>query len=262
MPYCGNEDGRIYFEESGPADAPVLVLSHSLGSDVSLWDSQVAVWNDRFRVVRYDHRGHGRSAAPPFPWSLDDFGRDLLRLLEHLSLDRTHFAGVSLGGMVGLWLAQNGPERLNRLVVANTSAWTEDPTLLEGRIRLVESEGTGAIVGDVLDRWFTPAFHRDRSEVVERFRKGVLATSSESYAATSRAICKLDLREGLSTMDTPTLVVTGAEDRATPPAWGEAIAGAIPGARLHELAAAHLSNVESAAEFNELVASFLDQEKN
>lgn len=257
MPFYESEETRIFYRWTGREDGPVLVLSHSLGSSCELWQPQVEGLGEHFRLLLYDHRGHGESSGSSGNWSIDDFGQDLLKLLDFLKLDRVHFCGVSLGGMAGLWLAQQAPEHVDKLVVANTSAFTEDPALLKSRMELIRREGLTAIVDDVLDRWFTPAFHDSHPQVVDRFREGVLATSARSYFSTSAAICALDLRADLKAIIAPTLVIVGDQDRATPPAWGETIAAAIPGAELRSLKAAHLSSVEAAEAFNAAVARFL-----
>lgn len=256
MPEIDRNGWRQYFAWSGNPDGPVLVLSHSLGSSGMLWERQLSELGDRFHLLRYDHRGHGRSDCPDGEWTMEDFGRDLQRLLDQLGLERVHFCGVSLGGMVGLWLAQEEPGRLDRLVVANTSAFMENPSLLRERIRHVSESGMESIVEDVLDRWFTSGFHRSDSDAVAAFRRQLRETSVDSYRKTSEAICDLDIREGLSRISTPTLVITGVEDRATPPSWGEAIADSVPGAEVCSLPAAHLSNVEAAEEFNEALLQF------
>jgi len=259
--YLDVDEADPWYRWSGRTDGPILVLSHSLGTDSGLWEWQEETLGRKFRLLLYDHRGHGRSGAPPGEWTIDDFGRDTLALIDRVAGEPVHFCGVSLGGMVGLWLASHAPERLDRLVVADTSAFTEDPSLLRARLARLKDAGLDSIADDVLSRWFTAAFREAHPERVERFRTKLLATSLESYRATSEAVCGLDLRDRLPSIRTPTLVITGRHDEATPPAWGEAIASAVPGAGLVTLDAAHLSNVEAAAAFDRAVRAFLlDQE--
>ena len=258
MPAIDSGKVSLHYRWAGAEDGPVLVLSHSLGSSSVLWGSQIATLGAKFRLLLYDHRGHGESGAPPSPWRIDDFGNDVIRLLDELKLERVRFCGISLGGMVGMWLAQRAPDRLDRLVIANTSAFTENPALLRGRMELIEREGLESIVENVLERWFTSGFRAKNSETVEIFRKQLLATPAASYLATSAAICELDLRPGLAGISTPMLVITGDNDQATPPAWGEAIAAATPGSKLRNLDAAHLSNVEAAEAFDAAVHEFFD----
>lgn len=255
--FVETEGGRLRYRWAGRRDGPVLVFSHSLGTASDLWSSQEASLGNRFRLLLYDHRGHGESSAPEGEWTIDDFGRDALTVIEELAPEPVYFCGVSLGGMVGLWLARTAPDRLKRLVVANTSAFTEDPALLRGRLEEIERNGLESIAENVLDRWFTRDFRRSHPAVVERFRRRVLATPDASYIRTSEAVCNLDLRSKLGSIQRPTLVITGEFDEATPPAWGESIARAVPGASLASLRAAHLSNVEAASSFDEAVIRFL-----
>lgn len=257
MPFFKIDKRRVFFRWAGNPEGPVLVLSHSLGSSCELWDAQIESLGARFRLLLYDLRGHGRSDCPEGEWTIDDFGNDVLGLLDSLKLERIHFCGVSLGGMVGLWLAARAPERIDRLIVANTSAYTEDPALLRGRMKQIAAEGLGAAVDGVLDRWFTSAFHESHPEVIRKFRGMVLATSDRSYIAGSAAVCAVDLRGDLPKITAPVLVITGRWDRATPPGWGRAIAAAIPGAEFRELEAAHLSNVEAAGAFDAAAKAFL-----
>ena len=235
------------------------MLSHSLGSSSAMWQAQLESLGDRYRLLLFDHRGHGRSDLPETAegWTMVDFGTDLLAVLDELELERVHVCGLSLGGMVGLWLAEKAPWRLGRLIVANTSAFTENPELLRARIALIKEQGVAGIVDDVLDRWFTRHFHHSKPDEVGRFRDGLLNTPDVAYLATSEAICAMDLRPGLGEIDVPVLVIAGREDRATPAEWGERIATAIPSAEYRVLEAAHLSNVEASSGFSALVLEFL-----
>lgn len=256
MPYISSPRVQLHYRWDGPEDAPVMILSHSLGATLDMWSPQLAEFTRHFRVLRYDQRGHGQSGMPARPWTIADFGMDARDLMDKLEVERAHFCGISLGGMAGLWMAQHAPERLRSLVLANTSAFTMDPSLLRGRMEKIERDGMPGIVDGILERWFTAGFRERHPEVVRPFREGILATPAASYLATSAAICDLDLRAGLRNIAVPTLVITGTHDLATPPAWGETITAGIPRAKLRELDAAHLSNVEAAAEFNAAVVGF------
>jgi 3-oxoadipate enol-lactonase len=250
----------LYHELEGPGGAPVLVLSSSLGTDHRLWDPQLPALAERFRVLRYDMRGHGRSAVPPGPWDVATLGRDVLGLLDHLGVGEVSFCGLSLGGMIGMWLAVNAPERIRRLVLANTAAWLGPPEAWGARVAAVEKGGTAAIAEDVLGRWFTAAFRTARPEAVEHTRAMLLATPAAGYAAACAAIRDMDQRADVARIRAPALVVAGASDVATPPAAGRFLAGRIPGTRYVELAAAHLSNVEAAEPFTRAVLGFLAEE--
>jgi 3-oxoadipate enol-lactonase len=210
-----------------------LVLSNSLGTDRRLWDAQMPALESRCRVLRYEHRGRS---------SVEELGADVLELLDENDVERAAFCGISLGGAVGMWLAAHVPERVDRLVLASTSARFDAPEHYRERAALVRAEGTEAIADATLDRWFTPRF-QDR----EPFRRMLLATPPDAYAACCEAVAGWDFRERLGEISAPTLVVAGAEDPTTPPAHAELIADGIADARLLVLPeCAHLTNVEQA----------------
>ena len=257
MPVFNNGKLQTYYRWEGLAEGPVLVLSHSLGCSSEMWQGQVKAFGDRFRILLYDHRGHGRSDVPAGHWTIGDFGKDLLAFLDHLALESVRFCGLSLGGMVGMWIAKNAHDRIERMALCNTSAKTENSTLLRERIRLIEESGLAAITDNVVGRWFTEEFRKEAPDRVTEARRWLEAASSASYAATSRAVCDLDLTEGLSSIEIPTLVVYGLHDQATPPTWNLRIADAIPGAEAVGLNSAHLSNIEAQGEFNRAVSDFL-----
>jgi 3-oxoadipate enol-lactonase len=257
MPFFETGAAHLHFEWAGRDDGPVLLLSHSLGSAMTLWTPQLEALGAHFQILLHDHRGHGQSSAPAAPWTMDDFGHDVVALLDHLELDRVHFCGVSLGGIVGLWLGQQAPERIERLVLCNCSAVIENPALLRDRMAHIEREGLAGIANDVMERWLTPAFHSAHPGVVERLREGVLRTSAVGYLRTCEALCNFDLRLRLASMRMDCLVVLGQHDRATPPAWTRAFAREISRHQLIELNSAHLANVEAADAFNRAVLEFL-----
>jgi 3-oxoadipate enol-lactonase len=247
----------VHHEVSGPADAPVVVLSHSLGSTLAMWDRQLAALAG-YRVVRYDLRGHGRSPVPSGPSTVDDLGGDLVALLDRLEIERASLAGVSIGGKASMWLAAHRPERVDRLVPCFTSAHLPPPEAWRERAELVTAQGTEAVADAVVARWFTPAFAKTEPAEVRRFRDIIAATPAAGYASCCRAIEVDDLRPVLGSITAPTLVITGRDDPATPPEHGEAIAHGIPGARLLILdGAAHLGNVEQAAAFNRALLAHL-----
>jgi 3-oxoadipate enol-lactonase len=246
---------RIHHTVEGPPDAPVLVLSNSLGTSLELWSENVAALARSFRVVRYDQRGHGNSEVPSEPFGVDELGGDVLRLLDDLGVERVSFCGVSMGGATGMWLAVNAPERIDRLVVACTAAKFGETDKWFARARIVREDGLGAIVDSILRRWFTPGF---RPDLVARFRADFLATPAEGYAACCEALAGWDYRERLGEIATPTLVLAGAHDIATTPEQGAFLAERILGARLVVLPdAAHLANVQQPAAFSEAVLAYL-----
>ncbi|MFS8037819.1 3-oxoadipate enol-lactonase [Xanthobacter sp. AM11] len=248
---------RIAYRFDGPQAAPVLLLSNSLGTRWEMWEPQMAAFTAGFRVLRYDSRGHGRSDAPAGAYGMDRLGRDVIELLDALGLERVHVCGLSKGGMVGQWLGARAPERLGRLVLANTSAFMGPPAGWDARIAAVAAGGMAALVDAVIARWFTPGFVAQAPQAVAPVRDMLLATSPAGYAGCCAAIRDMDLRLTAPLVRAPTLVITGDADPATPPQEGAFIAAAVPGARHATLPAAHLSNVEQAEGFSSAVLGFL-----
>jgi 3-oxoadipate enol-lactonase len=245
----------------GPADAPVVVLSNSLGSTLEMWAPQVAPLTQRFRLLRYDHRGHGRSEVPPGPYTIGELAGDVLELLDSLGLDRVSFCGLSMGGMIGMRLAAEAPARVDRLVLSCTSAHLPPPELWVERAATARGGGIGELADGAMERWFTPAFRAEQPDTVARIREQVATTPAEGYAACCEAIRDWDFRDRLGTIEAPTLVIAAAHDPSTPPEHGEAIARAIPGAGMRILpGAAHLANVERPETFTEAVLAHLTGE--
>jgi 3-oxoadipate enol-lactonase len=259
MPFANADGARLFYRLDGPPEAPVLMLSNSLGTELGMWSSQLPHFAGRFRVLRYDGRGHGRSEVLPGPYSIADLGRDALALLDALGVGRVRFCGLSMGGMVGMWLGTHEPERIDRLVLCNTSAQLGTPETWNSRIELVCRAGMQAVAPMVIERWFTADFRARAPQAVERIRSMLLATSPDGYAACCAALRDMDQLEAIGSIQAPTLVVVGTQDPATPPDHGRAIAGRIPRATLVELEAAHLSNIEAADRFTAAVLDFLDR---
>lgn len=245
----------------GPAAAPVLVLSGSLGSSAAMWDPQVRLLRQRFRVVRTEHRGHGGSPLPaqPGPWTVEDLAADLVRLLDHLEVERASWLGLSLGGIIGMHLAATRPERIDRLVLACTAAVIPPPEAWHERAALVRKEGGPAALGDVLlTRWFTGGFPERRPDVEKAVREMLAACDTEGYAGCCEAIAASDQRPLLPAITAPTLVISGAADPATPPADGFALHQAIPGSTFAVIpGAAHLANIEQPERFNAVLLDHL-----
>jgi 3-oxoadipate enol-lactonase len=244
---------------TGAAGMPVLVLGNSLGTTGELWQPQLGPLGRSFRLLRYEHRGHGGSPAPPGPYSIADLGTDVLRLLDELEIETACYCGVSLGGMVGMWLAANAPDRIEALALCCTSARLQPAELWRDRAARVRAEGMASISRQVVARWFTPAYQDIHPDTVV----GFVATLErevvpEGYAGCCDAIAAMDLRPLLASVQAPTLVLAGAEDPATPPWHGAVIAAAIPGARLRVIrGASHLANVSAAAEFSATLLAHL-----
>jgi 3-oxoadipate enol-lactonase len=248
---------RLFHRCEGPRGAPVLVLCNSLGCSLEMWDPQMPAFAERFRVLRYDTRGHGRSPVPPGPYSIGDLGKDLLGLLDANGIERARFCGLSMGGMTGMWLGCHAAERFEKLALCNTSAHLGPKDVWDQRIATVETEGMRGVVEGVIARWFTPEFRARDPQAVERVRRMLLETPPAGYAACCAAIRDQDQREAVCAIRAPTLLVAGARDPATPPEHSHAIAAKIPGARVVELDAAHLSNIEAGDRFTATVLEFL-----
>ena len=257
MPFAELPDVRLHYRIDGPRGAPWLVLSNSLGTDLDMWAPQMPTLEQRYRVLRYDKRGHGQSGVTPGPYTAAQLGRDVMGLLDALAVPSAHFCGLSLGGVTGMWLGVNAPERVGKLVLCNTAAKIGTPELWNARIAAVRQGGMGAIVDAVLGRWFTPQFAAQSAAGIAAVRESILRTPAEGYIGCCAAVRDMDLREAIAAIRAPTLVIAGAQDLATPAADGRLVAEQIPGARFVELPAAHLSNIESAAAFTSALTHHL-----
>ena len=257
MPHIRADGCAINVEVAGPAQAPVLMLSNSLGSNLHMWDDQLVPFTQHFRLVRYDRRGHGRSDAPSGPYSMERLGRDVLAILDALGIERINWCGLSMGGMVGQWLGAHAPNRIDKLILSNTACYYPDKTVWKDRVGLVRERGLAAIVDATMERWFTQPF-RDRSpQSVERIRDMFLATSVEGYIACIEAIRDMDHRPLLPRIKAPTLVIAGRRDPSTTLEAGEFIAQHTPNAGLTVLDTAHLANVEQPQAYADTVLGFL-----
>lgn len=248
------EELGLHWTESGRPDGPVLVLSNSIGSTLDLWKPQLAALEQRYRVIRYDQRGHGRSRSHAGPYALADLGGDVLALLDHLEVHRVSFAGLSLGGMIGMWVAAHAPERVDRLALCSTSALLTPRDSWRELADTVREHGTSEVVSWTVERWFTPHFRQHHAAETAEYAAMIASTDDESYASCCEAIAGTDLREDLASVTAETLVIAGADDPAIPPEHGEGIAAAIGGARFESVGhAAHLVNVEQPDEVTRLL---------
>ena len=237
------------------------MLSNSLGTTQDLWERQLPEFTRHVRVLTYDHPGHGASALPTQPWTVEAFAHGLIGLLDELEFDRVSVCGVSLGAMVAMALALEEPTRVERLVLTCTSAYLGPPGPWSERAALVRSDGMEAIADAVVGRWFTPVLAEDEPETVARFHAMLSATPAEGYARCCEAVGAWDARERIGAITVPVLVVAGADDPATPVEHAEEIAARIAGSQLDVLErAAHLANVERADAFNAAVLAHLEQE--
>ncbi|MDO5290426.1 MAG: 3-oxoadipate enol-lactonase [Pseudomonadota bacterium] len=257
MPFADLPDVRLHYDVQGPADAPLLICAHSLGSDLSMWNEQADALASRFRVLRYDARGHGRSSVPPGPYTLAQMGQDVLGLMDHVQAARAHFCGLSMGGLTGLWLALHHPQRLHRLAACNTAARVGSAQGWAERVAQVQQAGMAALAAHIVPRWFSPAFAQAAPARLAQLQAVFAATPAQGYIATCQALAEADVRAHLPQITVPTLVVGGSDDVSTPMAQAQALAGALPHARLLPLAAGHLSNVQQPAAFNAAMLEFL-----
>lgn len=261
MPFTKLDDGcRLFYRLEGPADAPAVIFSNSLGADHMMWQAQAEALSPFVRVVRYDQRGHGASDVPAGPYTLERLGRDVLGLASHLGLERFSFCGLSMGGLTGQWLGIHAGERLDRLVLADTSARFPPPSMWDERMAAIHENGLAGIAEAVLGRFFSPDFHQAQPGTVEDFRRVLLNMEAAGYLGCCEAIKPADAREEIAAITTPTLIISGRHDQSTPPERGAFIAGRIKGARHEVLDAAHLSNVERAEQFTTLLAGFIGLE--
>ncbi len=248
---------QVHYRLDGAADAPLLMLSNSLGTDVSMWEAQLPSLTQRFRVLRYDTRGHGGSAVTPGPYSIELLGRDALGLLDALRLERVRFCGLSMGGMIGMWLGIHAPERVDKLALCNTAALIGPADRWNTRIEAVRSRGMDSIATGVLGGWCTAEFVARAPEEMQRLRAVLVATPPAGYIACCEAVRDADQREAAAQIRIPTLVLSGTYDQATPPADARFLAKTIAGARYIELPAAHLSNIEAAEDFSAALRRFM-----
>ena len=259
MPHIETDDGiSVFYTTDGSSSNPPLVLSNSLGTNTGMWAGQMDQLADRFHVIRYDMRGHGRSDAPEEHYTIDRLGRDVLNLLDGLGIRRAAWCGVSMGGMLGMWLGVHAPERVSRLAVCNTALHMPPADLWNDRIRTVLDKGMEALVGPVLERWFTPAFRANRPEEVEPVKQMLLATPSAGYAGCCAALRDMDQRDAVGAIRHPVLIIAGRDDPSTPPERAEEIKERITHAELVVFDdCAHLSNIERKDAFNRVVVPFL-----
>jgi 3-oxoadipate enol-lactonase len=252
---------EVHALDEGRSDGPVVVLSNSLGTTLDMWEPQMAALTERFRVIRYDHRGHGGSPVPPGPYRIEDLAGDVLALLDRLRIARANVCGASMGGQVAMWIAAHAPERVDRLVLCCTSPVFGPPELWVDRAKTVRSDGTGAVAATVVGRWFTPDFAAANPEVVERFRDMIASTPPEGYAACCEAVGAADLRPDLGAIRARTLVIAGAEDPAVPRERTQELGSDIADARVEIVdPGAHLSSVERSDRVTELIVEHFRSE--
>jgi 3-oxoadipate enol-lactonase len=260
LSYVTTGDGcRLAYRLDGPGDAPVVVLSNSIATTLRMWDRQIAALAERYRVLRYDTRGHGASDAPGGAYSFDRLGRDVIELLDALGIETVTFCGLSFGGLIGQWLGVHAPERIERLVLANTSSYLGPAEQWDQQINTVLArEDMNPIARIFLTNWFPSRMLEQDDELIAPFREDLLAMNPQGLAGCFAAIRDADMRRTIRLIACPTLVIAGEHDQVTLPEHGKAIADTIPGAQLVMLPVVHLSNVERPEAFLAAVFAFLD----
>ena len=259
MPKVEVNGARLFYTLSGKTDAPVLMMSNSLGTTLDMWQPQLETMESGFHLLRYDMRGHGNSDLVEEPCSISTLGHDVLALLDELRIDKAHFCGLSVGGVIGQWLGANAPERLRSLILCNTAAKIGTPESWNKRIADVEQHGLASITEAVLERWFTPAFRLAFPDQVAPFRAMLHASNPRGYLLVCGALRDMDQRSLVQEIRVPTCVIAGEHDPGTTLDDGKFLQSQIPGATLVPLPAAHISNVEAAVGFNQAVIEFLSR---
>jgi len=247
---------NLHYRVDGPDDAPWLTLSNSLGTDLTMWSEQVEALSRHFRVLRYDTRGHGKSDVPEGPYTIEQLSGDVIGLFDALGIARSHFCGISMGGLTGLALGAFHPDRIDRLVLSNTAALIGSAQSWQTRIDAVRERGMAGFAEPVLERWFTPGFKGANADKMTPLREVFSATSVEGYAANCQALATADLREAAATVTVPTMVIAGTHDLSTSAEQGRWLAKTIPGARYLELDAGHIANIEQAPRYTRALLDF------
>jgi 3-oxoadipate enol-lactonase len=257
MAFAERDGTRLFYTVDGAENAPVLMLCNSLGTTHAMWEPQLAAFAADFRVVRYDRRGHGQSDSPAGPYSLEDLGRDALAVMEAAGVTQVNWCGLSMGGMTGLWLAANAPDRIGKLVVASAATFMPPPELWNGRIKTAQDKGIEILAAPTMQRWFTADFIRNSQDKVAFIREQFLQTTVEGFSGCAAAMRDMDQRETIKTIAVPTLVIVGSDDQGTTAADAGFIVNRVPDARGVILKGSHIINVEHAEAFTKAVLEFL-----
>lgn len=257
MPTFTSNDAQINYQTFGDANKPALIFSNSLGTKYSMWQPQIEHFQQDHYVICYDTRGHGASSAPQGPYSLEQLGQDVVNLLDHLDIAKAAFCGISMGGLTGQWLAIHKPERFSQVIVCNTAAKIGQEQAWQDRAALVREQGLAPIASTAASRWFTDPFIQSNPAVVAELSNDLGAGSPEGYANCCEALAKADVREQLSSIQIPVLIIAGQQDPVTTVADGQFMQQRIANSRLFEINASHISNIEQPEAFNQAVQTFL-----
>jgi len=257
MPFLDLPLHRIHYRVDGPVDAPWLTFCNSLGTDLHMWDAQVDALAAQFRILRYDRRGHGQSSAPPGAYSVADLGADVLALWDHLGVERSHFCGLSIGGLTGQWLGLHAGARLRTLTVAATATRIGTAESWQARIAQVEQDGLQPLRAGTAERWFTPAFAAAQPAVVDDILQRFVATRVAGYIGCCHAVATADFRGALAGITVPTLAIAGDDDPVCPPSDLAAIAAGVAQGQAIAVPGRHICNLESAGAFTDALAAHL-----
>jgi 3-oxoadipate enol-lactonase len=257
MAFVERSGVKLFYTIEGKDGAPFLMLSNSLGTTHRMWDAQMAAFAVKFRVIRYDRRGHGQSDSPPGPYSLEDLGNDALAIMEVAGAKKVNWCGLSMGGMTGLWLASNHPDRIEKLVVSSAATFMPPPELWNGRIKTAQDKGMEVLAAPTMQRWFTADFIRNSQDKVAVIRTQFLETTVDGFSGCAAAMRDMDLREIVKTIKAPTLVIVGSDDQGTTPAEAGIIVNRVPDSRGIILKGSHIINVEKPEAFTKDVLEFL-----
>src|SRR6202789_1581959 len=259
MPMIDADGCLLNVSVEGRDSGPTLMLSNSLGATMQMWEPQMAALKQLFRVIRYDRRGHGKSAVPAGPYSMERFGRDVLAILDDLNIEKVHWCGLSMGGMVGQWLRAHPPGRFHKIILCNTSCYYPDPTNWHNRIKAVKEGGIASVADAVMSGWLTADFRAREPQIAADMKAMLISSPVQGYLACCEALSTLDQRTLLPKIKSPTLIIAGRNDMSTPVAAGEFMRSQIPGASMTILDASHISNIEQPHAFTDAVVGFLTQ---
>jgi len=257
MPFANLPDVKLYYEWSGAEHLPVLVLSNGLGTNLHMWNSQVERFSQHFRMLRFDTRGHGQSSVTAGPYTIEQLSWDIVHLLDAVQIDRAYFCGLSMGGLIGMFLGTNAANRFHKLVLCSTAAKIGTTETWTTRIQTVQKGGMKAVADAVLERWFTAGFRAKYSPEIQRVRVMLESTNPDGYIGNCAAVRDSDQRDTVGNVRLRCLIVVGSEDPGTPPTEAGFLKKTITGAQLVELPGSHLCNIESRDEFNRHVLQFL-----
>lgn len=250
-------DAHIHYQTFGDRNAPALVFSNSLGTHYGMWQQQFNYFKQRFYVICYDTRGHGSSSTPPGLYTLQQLSEDVIRLLDHLKIEKASFCGISMGGITGQWLAIHYPERFSHMVIANTAAKIGQEQAWLERAKLAREQGLQPIAATAASRWFTDPFIQSQTAIVNHLCHDLSAGSADGYASCCEALAKADVREQLKDIHLPVLIIAGTQDPVTTVADAQFMQQQITDAQLVEVSASHISNIEQTDAFNAALDAFL-----